>query len=89
MFLSIILGLFACSPKLIQRSDVTVVTEDYKHIYILKNDVGEVIYGVWISDSLPYGDKTKPHLVAPSNFKKLVERSVPHPDYSNLISSQR
>lgn len=89
ILLPLISGLFGCSPKLIQKTDVAVVTENYKHVYFLNNDVGQLVYAVWTSDSLPYGDTTKAHLVTPNNFKKLVERSVPHPDYSNLISSQR
>lgn len=89
ILLPLISGLFGCSPKLIQKTDVAVVTENYKHVYFLNNDVGQLVYAVWTSDSLPYGDTTKAHLVNSTTFKKMVERAVAHPNYSSLTTSQR
>lgn len=86
IFLSVMISFFGCSQKLIQRSDMVIVSNDYKHIYILHNDVGSAIYDVW--KNKVYGDTVIPHLKDSISFQRMVKKSTPDPTYFNLISSQ-
>lgn len=86
VFTLTIMSIFGCSQKLVQKSDMVVVTNNHKHIYVLNNDVGSIIYNVWKNKS--YGDTIIPHLKDSISFQKLVKKSTLDPTNSILIGSQ-
>ncbi len=80
--------LFGCSTTrtYIQVSSIAKITIDYKNLYILNNEHGNMIYKMWV-DGL-FGDETQPHLVDSIRFISIPVKltgSVKKENYKKYI----
>jgi len=80
----LILGtMFGCSTTktYIQVSPIAKRTVDYKHVYFLDNETGNIIYKMWIEGL--FGNETQPHLVDSIKFN-----SIESTKYTNSVTIQ-
>jgi hypothetical protein len=63
------------TQTLIKHSDVAIMTDDGKKMYISNSNQGPLIYRTWNSGC--YGDSVKVHLVDTVTFGKLCKKSIP------------
>lgn len=77
LLISPILFVLGCKSTnaYIKHSDVAIVSNDSKHLYICDAGHGRMIYDCWSRGC--YGDTTIVHLVDSNEFKKLSKQSVP------------
>lgn len=75
----VVLGLVSCQShtSLIQKSDVTIITSDSAHMWILDKGIGRVIYEQWMEGS--FGDKTKVYLIESTEFEGLAKKAKKRP----------
>lgn len=69
------LGLASCQSHtaLVQKSDVTIMTPDSTHMWILNGGIGNVIYEQWTCGT--FGDRTKVYLVDATEFSQLSKKA--------------
>ena len=68
----ILLASCSSSKDLIQRSDISITTQDEKILYIKNTVTGRTIYETWQSGA--YGNATQVYLVNESEFEKMTKK---------------
>ncbi len=78
-FLILVVGIMsgcASNQTFIKRSEVAIVSDDNKKLYICDKNQGPMIYRQWLTGV--YGDSTKVLLVDTATFNKMCKKSIPY-----------
>ena len=68
----ILLASCSSSKDLIQRSNISITTQDEKILYIKNTVTGRTIYEAWQSGA--YNNATQVYLVNESEFEKIIKK---------------
>ena len=72
VLIALIVASCGSNKDLIQRSDISITTQDEKIIYLKDTETGRSIYEVWMSGA--YGKETQVYLINESEFEKMIKK---------------
>jgi hypothetical protein len=72
VLIALIVASCGSNKDLIQRSDISITTQDEKILYLKDTGTGRSIYEVWRSGT--YGKETQVYLINESEFEKMIKK---------------
>jgi hypothetical protein len=72
VLIALIVASCGSNKDLIQRSDISITTQDEKILYLKDTGTGRSIYEVWMNGT--YGKETQVYLINESEFEKMIKK---------------